>query len=290
MNSIEEIPTESLDSIAFPSQRIIGWMNLIRDEQMRDKDPFRILENFWPSQVRSKAWLVNVLNLLYPNISGNAYVVGGWYGLLAQMLLDNTNIQKVYSIDRDENCKNIGQRLSWWDRRIEFVHSEAKNFLVGDPGSIDGVRYDFSFNVGSDAFYHENIQDSYASTPVTEEMVTLTKEDLENFHHGFALNDARRKVYNSNNFKGTADDVSVIINTSTEHMTQEEYDEWLELLPIGIPIILQGNNFFNCEDHIRCQKTLHEFNQLNKLQNIQYSKLLDCTQFHRFMTVGYKIF
>jgi len=29
--------------------------------------------------------------------------------------------------------------------------------------------------------------------------------------------------------KELTDDVSVIINTSTEHMTQEEYDEWLEL-------------------------------------------------------------
>jgi len=81
---------------------------------------------------------------------------------------------------------------------------------------------------------------------------------------------------------------SLIINTSTEHVSQNTFDTWLNNMPANVPIILQGNNFFSCEEHIRCTDTLNEFTKINKLDTIIYSGELDCIQFKRFMIIGNK--
>jgi len=215
MSNAQEIDSNLLSTINFSSTRLIQWMNVLREENIRQQNSYRILENFWASQIRSKSWLINVLKMEFPDISGNALILGGWYGLLAQMLVDNTNIEKVISVDIDEECKILGERLSENDPRIEFMHMDMKYFL---------------------------------------------------------------------NFEN----ISLILNTSTEHMTQEKYDAWLEHIPNHIPIVLQGNNFVNCVDHVRCQNSLDHFNVESRLKRIVYTKSLDCVQFHRFMTIGYK--
>ena len=210
-----DIEPDMLDNVNFPSNRVIQWMNVIRDENIRMEHSYRILENFWASQIRSKSWLINVLKHYFPNLSGNVCVAGGWYGLLAQMLADNFSLQTVFSLDVDPECEIVGRKLCGEDPRIKFYTMNAKFFT---------------------------------------------------------------------NYKN----ISAVINTSTEHMSQEEYDSWLEEIPNNVPIILQGNNLYNCNDHIRCQNTLSEFNEINKLKRVLYSRSLDCVQFHRFMTVGYK--
>jgi len=213
--NLQELDADFFDSINISSKRIINWMDLIRTEGNSSKTQFRILENFWSSQVRSKAWLINVLKNYFPDMAGNACVIGGWYGLLPQLLVDNFKLDKVFSVDVDPECEFIGKRLCGEDSRIKFYTLNAKFFT---------------------------------------------------------------------NYKN----VSVIANTSTEHMTQEDYNFWLKDVPEDVPIVLQGNNFYNCADHIRCQNTLYEFNEVHSLKRIVYTKSLDCTQFHRYMTIGYK--
>jgi len=78
-----------LSTIDISSDRIIQWMNVIRDTSGTDQ--FRLLENFWASQLRSKAWLINTVKMLDLPQDGNAYVFGGWYGILASLILDNFN-------------------------------------------------------------------------------------------------------------------------------------------------------------------------------------------------------
>lgn len=81
---------------------------------------------------------------------------------------------------------------------------------------------------------------------------------------------------------------SLVINTSTEHISQETFDIWMEQIPKFIPVVLQGNNFFSCTEHIRCCKTLDEFKIMNFLGLTKYEGSLDCKQFTRYMTIGYK--
>lgn len=82
--------------------------------------------------------------------------------------------------------------------------------------------------------------------------------------------------------------VGLIINTSTEHIPQSTFDEWIDNVPDDVLIVLQGNNFFECKEHIRCVNSLEEFVSVSKIKNIIYEGTLDCKEFTRFMIIGYK--
>ena len=53
--------------------------------------------------------------------------------------------------------------------------------------------------------------------------------------------------------------------------------------------MLQGNNFFACEEHVRCCETIEDFIKINNLNNIKFAGKLDCIQFTRFMMIGNKL-
>ena len=79
----------------------------------------------------------------------------------------------------------------------------------------------------------------------------------------------------------------LVINTSSEHVTQEVYDAWWNSIPTGTKYIVQGNNLENPE-HVRTTDTLDEFLKINKIKDPQYAGMLKCGHFYRFMAVGYK--
>lgn len=124
-------------------------------------------------------------------------------------------LKKVYSVDIDDECRTLGNKLSGDDGRIIFLTQDMKKF--------------------------------------------------------------------TNYIRPT-----LIINTSTEHISFEVYNEWMSTVPTNVPVILQGNNFSSWHEHIRCYDTLEEFNKHSKLNNIIFTDVLDCIQFQRFMTIGYK--
>lgn len=202
-----------MQTLNVSTKRIVHWMNVIREEKESNK--YRLLENFWESQINSKVWLINTVKRIFPDIKRNAYVFGGWYGILSQFIVDNLDVETVYSIDKDNYCEIIGPKLSGNEKRIVFLTSEMEHF------------------------------NDYV-------------------------------------------DVELIINTSTEHLNQITYDTWFDNLPKNVPIIVQGNNFFSCKEHVRCYETLEEFNDNNRLKDIIFTDVLDCIQFKRFMTIGYK--
>jgi hypothetical protein len=201
-----------LSTINISSDRIIQWMNVIRRNS--GETQHRLLENFWASQLRSKAWLINVLKSLKLPENGEVYIFGGWYGILASLLKDNFLYKNIYSIDVDRECEKIGLLL---DNRINFITTDMKHFVFNE-----------------------------SSNP------------------------------------------KLIINTSTEHVSQDTFDTWLKNMPKDVPIILQGNDYFECKEHIRCTNSLEEFLIKGSLDKILYMGTLDCAQFNRFMVIGYK--
>lgn len=80
----------------------------------------------------------------------------------------------------------------------------------------------------------------------------------------------------------------VVINTICEHITQEEYSAWWDNLPKGTKYIIQGNNFFDCEEHIRASESLQHFLEQNYVVDSLYSGTLDCGHFNRYMAIGIK--
>ena len=81
-------------------------------------------------------------------------------------------------------------------------------------------------------------------------------------------------------------DADIVINTSCEHLTQEQYNRWLENVPNKKTlIVLQSNNYFNCTEHIRCSPDLDNFEQKSKLDLI-LSDELELLKYTRFMLIG----
>jgi hypothetical protein len=78
-----------------------------------------------------------------------------------------------------------------------------------------------------------------------------------------------------------------VINTSCEHVDQETYEKWLSKVPQGSVIILQSNNYFELDEHIRCATDLTEFKKQSKIKVISAS-LLELPKYTRFMLIGFK--
>jgi len=85
-------------------------------------------------------------------------------------------------------------------------------------------------------------------------------------------------------FKSTAD---IIINTSFEHITQEQYLSWLNNIPEHSLIVLQSNNY-KIPEHVRIAETLDEFKHQSQLTNICYAGELDLPLYTRYMIIGKK--
>lgn len=83
-------------------------------------------------------------------------------------------------------------------------------------------------------------------------------------------------------------DADIVINTSCEHITQEQYEDWLSGMPHNSLFILQSNNY-NIPEHVRTAKDLDEFKQQCALENILYSGELELPMYKRFMIIGKKI-
>jgi len=80
----------------------------------------------------------------------------------------------------------------------------------------------------------------------------------------------------------------LVINTSCEHMTQDIYNKWWDNIPSGSTYIIQGNNYFDCEEHVRCSESLEHFLHQNHSENPEYSGILPCDNFKRYMSIGKK--
>ena len=77
-----------------------------------------------------------------------------------------------------------------------------------------------------------------------------------------------------------------IINTSCEHI--ENFSEWYNKIPNGTTVILQGNNFFEIEDHINCSVNLDDFDKMCPMTECLYLNELILDKYTRFMKIGIK--
>jgi predicted small secreted protein len=80
-------------------------------------------------------------------------------------------------------------------------------------------------------------------------------------------------------------DNKIIINTITEHLNQNDYDVWLNNLPVGSIVLIQGNNLYDMEDHVRCSSSLSEFMLQNRVRNELYKGEVEFQNYKRFMTI-----
>lgn len=103
--------------------------------------------------------------------------------------------------------------------------------------------------------------------------------------------------YRNNIFKAITSDMgayeyettpTIVINTSTEHVTQDVYDSWYNNIPNGTLVIIQGNDFFACDEHIRCSDNLNSFITQNHVINPLFAGELQTDLYKRFMCIWKK--
>jgi len=205
-----------MKKITIRPERVVQWMNVLRSYQHDIPLQYRLLENFWESQIKSKVWLIETIFNFYQNKKFfTVYIFGGWYGILAQLISDNFSNVTIYTIDQDPQCAIIGKQLCGNEDNIHFLTEKMENFS----------QYPNNDNI-------------------------------------------------------------LVINTSVEHLTQNVYDIWYNNIPKGVQVILQGNDFFKCTEHVRCSKSIDEFIDVSKMTKIEMAGSLDCKQFNRFMIIG----
>ena len=79
-------------------------------------------------------------------------------------------------------------------------------------------------------------------------------------------------------------DADVIINTSCEHITQDQYDLWLSGMPHNSLLVLQSNNY-DIPEHVRTAKDLEEFKTQCGI-TVLWSGELELPLYKRFMIIG----
>lgn len=79
-------------------------------------------------------------------------------------------------------------------------------------------------------------------------------------------------------------DADIIINTSCEHITQDQYDLWLSGHPNNSILVLQSNDY-NIPEHVRTANSLDEFIEQCHV-NVLWARELELPLYKRFMVIG----
>ena len=76
----------------------------------------------------------------------------------------------------------------------------------------------------------------------------------------------------------------IIINTSCEHITQQQYDNWIKKIPDDKILVLQSNNY-DISEHIRTAKSLSEFRSQCNI-NVLWEGEFETQLYTRYMLIG----
>ncbi len=78
----------------------------------------------------------------------------------------------------------------------------------------------------------------------------------------------------------------LVINTSCEHIP--DLEGWLSLLPPGMPVLLQSNNYATEPSHVNIVSSLEHFAVTAALSRLVFSGELKLRNYTRFMLIGHR--
>lgn len=94
----------------------------------------------------------------------------------------------------------------------------------------------------------------------------------------YAITQDMTKYKNYNKF-------DLIINTACEHITQLEYDTWLQLVPHSATLAIQSNNF-EIAEHVNIKQSLNDFVDSSGITPLLEPVELQTEKYKRFMIIG----
>ena len=81
-------------------------------------------------------------------------------------------------------------------------------------------------------------------------------------------------------------DADVVINTSCEHITQDQHDLWLSGMPHNSLLVLQSNNY-HIDEHVRTAESLDQFVKQSGI-DVMWQGQLKLPLYTRWMLIGKK--
>ena len=81
-------------------------------------------------------------------------------------------------------------------------------------------------------------------------------------------------------------DADIIINTSCEHITQDQFELWKSGIPYNSLLVLQSNNY-DIPEHVRTAQNLDEFVEQCDLRTVLWAGELELPLYKRFMVIGH---
>ena len=186
------------------------------------------------------------------------------------------------SEDRDRTLESFwgGQLLSknWLIENLEKIVTKITNANIVIHGGWNGVLSSMLFNSNIGI---QNIVSVDIDPRVKDTAITINKRYEIEGRFKAVVSDMCKYDYNER--------ADIVINTSCEHITNEQYNQWLDKIPKNSLIVLQSNNYFDLDEHINCHDTLKSFEESSKI-NIVYSNQLELphVNYKRFMLIGNK--
>jgi hypothetical protein len=80
------------------------------------------------------------------------------------------------------------------------------------------------------------------------------------------------------------DDVDVIINTSAEHLTEQQYIDWRMSHPLHVILVVQSNNY-KIPEHVSPMESLEEFKNFSRMR-CWWKGELELPLYNRYMIIG----
>lgn len=110
------------------------------------------------------------------------------------------------------------------------------------------------------------------------EPIAYTMNKLEEMEGRFAAITSNMIDVNTN--------AEVVINTSCEHITQADYETWLNNMPKDSILVLQSNNYI-IPEHVRNANSLAEFRDQSHI-NVLWAGEKELPKYTRYMLIGKK--
>ena len=167
--------------------------------------------------------LVDTVGTVY----GTVHILGGWYGVLGAMFLNDPRFEvgRVVSVDIEPSCRPIAETLN----------------------RTGVARAKFS---------------------------TLTADIYDLDYRTLADNE------------GASGAPDLLVNTSCEHLA--EFGRWFDRVPGGTLMVLQSNDYFDCEEHYNCVNDLEAFIRQAPLSQPLFEGERRLKKYTRFMLIGRK--
>ena len=195
------------------------------------------------------------------------------------------DIQDVlFWMDAIRNSEDRYRTLeSFWKGQVNSKVWLAKNLIGFVPvRPLNIVIYGGWNGVLASILFNSNIAAQHITSvdidPVCEDIANTVNKRHE-IQGKFSAVTADMCEYTNN--------ADVVINTSCEHVTQEQYEQWLSNQPDDAIFVIQSNNYFDLPEHIRCATDADDFMRMSKIKPLWRGEF-ETPKYTRYMIIGKK--